>query len=649
MSYLHTPSIHFSGDFLADVSTVNNDPAHYNNKTFKSSFQKVRDGSSPNGWWNPEGGAVFNFENCQVTQFVGPDGHVSKDLGMEALQGCTIAGAEGRTTGKMVDLDPQEQGSSELWAVQLRLLASDGSVILEGNIAPTAFRDLQLRQHDGSKINGQPLGATWTSVLENITWGEIAMQSPFFMELKNATHGNKLSVNLNSFGYYYAHNDGRFSLGRVLGSIGPWFDHEPKTFASCRRLHGTYQMGSANGPMFFTYSNFLVNESEQSLALDLGGSFPISDPYGTISFDQKLILGITKKPLKNTPSNTSILFNTNDFMPIGPIQYEKGMDWLLETCGVLYFNELDQEVLDMLSNHQVVLLAEVKEGEQYLLLARESEEGYYLRADNFVQRLDADQTNTVEFYALQWGKALEKANISLALQPPTPVTPIGPKNPISEIPGNNYPPEGLGFDSTIQTKDFGKASLQLAGNRIHNPRGYIDGQIYFMNYGFEDLPNDPTNSSLDSVFIHLRDYYEAIAHPSWSDIAAIMTQYGNLYPIMSKYLVDLSDPESVKKKLKILLFAFNQSIEDSMHMPVTRDLSDGKRKTICNWLRAQLEKEEAEVSPFDTEFELDAKVLAESPAAFGTELTDKQKQLKLAVQAKSGEFIQHTSIKELKF
>jgi hypothetical protein len=39
MSYLHTPRLVFSGDFLSDVSTVNNDPALYTSRAFKPSFR----------------------------------------------------------------------------------------------------------------------------------------------------------------------------------------------------------------------------------------------------------------------------------------------------------------------------------------------------------------------------------------------------------------------------------------------------------------------------------------------------------------------------------------------------------------------------------------------------------------------------------
>ncbi len=75
MAYLHAPRLVFSGDFLSDVSTVNNDPAHYNNATFQSKFQEPGVGAT-NGWWNPEDGAIFDFRHCSVQQVMMPDGAV---------------------------------------------------------------------------------------------------------------------------------------------------------------------------------------------------------------------------------------------------------------------------------------------------------------------------------------------------------------------------------------------------------------------------------------------------------------------------------------------------------------------------------------------------------------------------------------------
>jgi hypothetical protein len=73
--------------------------------------------------------------------------------------------------------------------------------------------------------------------------------------------------------------------------------------------------------------------------------------------------------------------------------------------------------------------------------------------------------------------------------------------------------------------------------------------------------------------------------PTWyQDIQPLFTQYGNLYPIMSPYVVDLTDYDSVVQRLSILQLAFSLPMRHPNHMPVTRDLSTGDRDTILKWM-----------------------------------------------------------------
>ena len=73
--------------------------------------------------------------------------------------------------------------------------------------------------------------------------------------------------------------------------------------------------------------------------------------------------------------------------------------------------------------------------------------------------------------------------------------------------------------------------------------------------------------------------------PTWyQNIQPLLTQYGNLYPIMSKYVVDLTNYDAVIERTSILQLAFSLPMHDPNHMPVTRDLSAGDRDTILKWL-----------------------------------------------------------------
>lgn len=585
MSYLHLPRLTFSGDFISDVSTVNNDPQHYNNAVFEPSFQLPGQGAS-NGWWNPEGGATFSFQNCSVMQVTKEDGTIVTDPVWDTVIGQVVTGAEGRNSGKMVDLDPQQQMVSGLWGVTFRLLTAQNMVLLEGKIKTTSFRDLQLRQTNGGKPNGQPLGATWTSVLEDVHWGEAAESSPFLTALKATTQQNKISINLNAFGYYYAHADGRFSLGRILGSIGPWFSDEPELFAPARRLYGTYQQGSGQS-IFFSATNFLFDVQNARLSVDLGSSFPVSDSIGTISLTTDLYFAVntSKTPLTNAPSAQQITINSSDLLLIGKVDYTKGVKWINRTSGILDFNNLSPDVVQALAQNQLLLVSATATPTTYVLIAREAIGGIVCRADNFVQRIDTDQTVSVNIYAYQFGQPLPYEEIVLSMQPPTPVVPKEQNTPpICDVPGNNYPVDGLTFPAACKTNKEGMAVLSITGNSIKNPRKYLDGQIYFLDYNYRLITPDSANPDPLTISIHLRDDFPIPEEPVWSDIAPIMVQFANLYPIMSKYFIDFRDPQALIAKREILKFAFTRDITDPIYMPATRDLSENKRLTILKWL-----------------------------------------------------------------
>lgn len=573
MSYLHLPRLIFSGDFISDVSTVNNDPQHYNNATFIPSFQEFGQGGT-NGWWNPEGGATFNLQDCTICGITYKDGTSQIN---NKLVGMFVKGPEGSSSGKMVDLDPQQQMVSELWAVRLRILTKQDVLLLEGDLEVTAFRDLQLRQHDGMQINGQPLGASWTSVLKNISWSKEVENYRFFQELKSETQDNRLAVNLNGFGYYYSHaKDGRFSLGRMLGAIGPWYRNEPINFTAERRLYATKQYGDSNRPStYFNFSNFRYDEVQSRLSLDLGSSFPVSDSLGTIAFNSSLILGISKKPLDNLPSLDVYPIRDNEFIEIGTVAYSKG-DWLMKSAGIIDI----EGVANDLKDNQLILLIKSKDG-TYNLMAREAISGLNVQADNMVLRLDNGQRENINFFARQWGKPLKSARITVQRAKPTKPSP----GPICTIPGNNYPVNGITIDGSTVIISDGVGSLTINGNEIDAPRGYLDGQVYFLSYQLEDESQENAGY-VAMISILLKPYSPIPDQPKWSDIQETMQQFSNLYPIMSKYLVDLGDRDAVLEKKEILLFAFSQDIDSPIYMPVTRDLSESKRLTILKWLES---------------------------------------------------------------
>src|SRR6185503_14329525 len=118
-----------------------------------------------------------------------------------------------------------------------------------------------------------------------------------------------------------------------------------------------------------------------------------------------------------------------------------------------------------------------------------------------------------------------------------------------------------------------------------NPRGYIAGQLYGIDYQLADQPAGYLSNVMNYISVLVFDNKVVPEKPTWyQDIQPLFTQYGNLYPIMSKYVVDLNNYDSVVERISILKLAFSLPIGDPNHMPVTRDLSAGDRDTILKWL-----------------------------------------------------------------
>jgi hypothetical protein len=165
--------------------------------------------------------------------------------------------------------------------------------------------------------------------------------------------------------------------------------------------------------------------------------------------------------------------------------------------------------------------------------------------------------------------------------------PVPTLNPPAAIPVNNLPADALSFASSVPTQPDGRATLDLIASAEGpgNARGYIAGQLYGIGYQLAEQPPGYISNPMDYVSVHVFDKKDVPPQPTWyQDIQQLFTQYGNLYPIMSKYVVDLSDYNAVVERVAILQLAFSLPMCDPNHMPVTRDLGDGDRQTILKWL-----------------------------------------------------------------
>lgn len=578
MSYLNTPRLTFSGQFQADPSTVNNDPLHYNNQTFQPSYQDYSSATDANGWWNPDGTGNWRFIGCKITSVTYQDGTSTSDPLLDPIIGMSVMDTDSRTAGKIVDLDTQQQMVSELWGFIVRIVSQDGTTMMKGDYEVAPFINIWFNRSVDLSADSAA-AAIYQSVIKNITWNKGYSNSRYLNELRAAS-ANQLSIQFTVDRYDGNNTSPQFTLGRIVGSIGPSSATEPKFFVPGRQL---FPLQNSN----CNYATALVDESLKQIVLDFANSLQFSTG-GVVNETRDLHLVINN----STSSATS-------FIEIGKIDYSKP-DWYMGTSGIFTF-PLSDEQLALIQQFPIAIVQSVTTPSDVFTVVNTTtyapvmtESAQYVRADKFVFRLAPNDICSVDFYATNLGKALPNAQINI--QDATGLT----------LGLNQNPPIGTpeieDFANkkviSIITDQDGQATLCFKAIDPGNPRVYIDGQIYGLSYNLstQKFEQDCNTANFVSVLIFSGEPTPKIV-PDWDNfIQPIMQQYANLYPLMSKGIFNLANKSVVDSNAQILKLVFSKEIHDSNYMPATRDLSAYKKKVILDYLQAVLDKD-AQANP----------------------------------------------------
>jgi len=581
MSYLDSPRLHFIGWFQADVSTINNDVRFFQNSSFVPEYQQL----DQNGSWNPEGTGVYRILDCSVTGAY-LNGRPLTSAKDDPVIGMTVQNAASRAPGKLVDLDPQQQMVSQIWGMQVRIVDAKANTMLQGEYKPAAFTNLWQRQKTGVRLD-QQLAAYYQSVLEGVTWPEAA-DSALLEALRSATQDDMLSIEFNVYGYGRDSTIPRYTMGHIAGTIGPYKHGEPKHFTVGRQMiavapNFTQPAGGVNSLQAKVAADGL------SLTADFGNTFQILDANSGLMDIGQVFLGV----LTTNPDTPQTKVDKTQVQTIGEVPY-LGADWYTQTAGVQTFDLTNNAAARaLLPANPIVLLSPVQGSDTFNVLLQESIQGYYVRADSYVYRIDPGMTQTVDFYASQFGTPLKNAPIVLSSTQGfmggsgggATVSP--PARPAAAIPTISTPANAITYPATIQTDLNGYASLAFSASPEGPgmPRGYLAGQLYGIGYQLQAQPAAYVSNPMNYVSILAFSKREIPGKPTWyRDIQQLFTQYGNLYPIMGRYVVDLRDYNSVVTRLSILRLAFSLPEDDANHMPVTRDLGASDRAIILKWL-----------------------------------------------------------------
>jgi len=585
VSYLDSPRLHFRGWFQADVSTINNDVRMFQNASFAPGYQQL----NQNGSWNPEGTAIFRILDCAVTggflngRQLGP--------GDDPVIGMAVQNADRTAPGKLVDLDPQQQMVSEIWGMQVRLVNAGLATVMQGEFRPAAFVNLWQKQVTGVRRD-QQLAACYQSVLEGVEWSA-GSGSELLDAIAAASESSLLSIEFNVYGYARDSTIPRYTMGHIVGTIGPYKAGEPKHFTIGRQMISALPPFSSAAEQVNTLQAKLAADG-MSVTADFGNSFQIESANSGLLNIGTVQLGVLK-------TNTTQVLTTVDasqLVVIGEVPY-LGTDWYTRTAGLQTFDLTGNEAARAaLGSCPLVVISPVPGSTSYTVLLQESVGGLYVRADQFVFRINPGEAQNMEFYASQFGVPLPGVKISLSSQSADQTFMGGsgggaavdpPTRPKAAIPDIFTPADGVAYQASATTSANGYASVTLKGNPnglgSPPPRGYIAGQLYGINYQLANQPAGYAANPFNYISILAYAKKEVPDEPTWySDIEQLFMQYGNLYPIMSKYVVDLRDYRSVVSRVKVLKLAFSLPAEDPNHMPVTRDLGADDRATILKWL-----------------------------------------------------------------
>ncbi len=560
MSYLDLPRFHLSGRFFANPSTINNEAVNYGDGQPLNSGPANKPGAVG---WNPPGQALWTL-STSVQTVVGPTG-VPVASG-DALVGGTLVSVDTPYKAKLVDLDPQQQMLSQVWGLSVSLALSNGVVAFTGTVAECALTDVWGRVSGGSAGGIEAASGMFQTVIQVSAWGDLSA-SPVLQALHGQA-GDTLSLKWVVDGYNGQFGTAGFGWGRMVATVGPYHAGEPTRFLGGRRLD------SPSGTLWL--APFQVDAERSVLALDLGNSVSTTAGHGgPFALD----------------TITPVLDPQGQNLALAPLAYS--LDTYTATAGI-YEVPLTADQLALLASRPLALRGSGP-GSATGSIA-EAADGTWAAMDPQFMRLDPGESGPVTFYARQWGRPWDT---SLTVQPYA-IPNNSDNTGIPKIVGGTDPHalkvNGQPTPATVTTAG-GTAQATLTGGMNPPPaedRAAIDGQVYNLA-GPWWSQTMLQGVGVPAMAVLVFDAFTPATDPPtwWADIQPWMYQYARLYPGM-RDIMDISDYGTLTSTIRgmgktgaqLVDMVFQLPRTDPNHMPVTRDLSGGRRRAFADWVAA---------------------------------------------------------------
>jgi hypothetical protein len=373
-----------------------------------------------------------------------------------------------------------------------------------------------------------------------------------------------------------------FTHGKLVGTIGPSLPREPMHWCGKRMLAPVPPLPPAPNAT----ANFAQFQIEGGvLSIDLLNALRTQDP----------VVG----PLQNQ-GTLSVGYSANEPLDGGsiPLDYPT----FLATGGLF---DLQLSSADAKKAQSTALgvywTPSSPAAPTPTALTVENPAGWWMRADQFVFRMNpgavtndtggAIDTAQLQVGVRQFGAAPADGTVTVSLTMMTPEASYEYTNSTigtGGTPGLENVPIGVPrnrlFFAATAPVQAGVATFTLTALPPCNPRKFIDGQIYFLQYAFDPPVANYQQGPDDLVSVLVFDDVNQ-DKPTWDNsIGAILGQYGRLYPIMWRFGLDSHD--SVKQNAEQIKVVLERSMDDPFHMPVTRDLSKSRRALILKWMES---------------------------------------------------------------
>ena len=575
MSHHDLPRIHFLGEFQANVPTANNDdiasafPGQQfvdvaqvrlntfgmNDADFATWLRQIASPFGIRAGWNLYGNGFCDVPNSTVQSVHTKTGGLTTNASVDPFVGATVGFPQGAV---MVDLDPEGTLGTQIFCSEFRLSLGPSMRILAG---PVRFcsRDIGRRNLHVAGFAG--FAASWFATVPPDQFSIVAGSSPVLATAREAQDLGKglffafctyylsprISQSQLAIDFANGVSTRNPAIGRWIGTVGVWDPAEMRTVATARRLLPSAVLQHDHQPFQLNPALATVHRDRTEITVDLLSTFPEADE--TL---QKVQVGTIRLGVVTNPGGTEQLVD------LGEIAYDRGAYERQSGLIDVSYSPDQQVAID----DGVLVLYQQDTGARMLTETR-----WTAFSDDRCVYLQEGEIRDFTLRLFDKGDAATTAADVRVAQYDTTNRIITPVSPTSGI---------VSHDDELHLPAGGTATFAVTAQR---PGVCV----------LALLPPDEDDQSLD-YFVNIRvlprDDYDAIPDSALTFAFLydeVLRYYHLLCPAMSEQF-PLNNAFRVKLKAAEIKRRISTSLWDTVaYMPITRDLSDGKRKLLDRW------------------------------------------------------------------